>query len=70
MCENQYSTYVSKFDYIIETLSAQNIYVFDKKSDQYKYLDANSMLEVVDKIGDNLLKNQLVQDLLIAILHF
>ena len=36
--------------------------VFDKKSDQYKYLDANSMLEVVDKIGDNLLKNQLVQN--------
>lgn len=31
--ENQYSTYVSKFEYIIDTLSAENIYVFDKKSD-------------------------------------
>ena len=36
--------------------------VFDKKSDQYKYLDANSMLDVVDKIGDNLQKNELVQN--------
>tara|TARA_B110000003_G_scaffold62251_1_gene62623 strand:+ start:636 stop:2861 length:2226 start_codon:yes stop_codon:yes gene_type:complete len=36
--------------------------VFDKKSDQYKYLDANSILDVVDKIGDNLQKNELVQN--------
>ena len=36
--------------------------VFDKKNNQYKYLDSNSMLEVIDKIGDNLEKNELIQN--------
>lgn len=31
--ENQYSEYVSKYNYIINTLSAEDIYVFDKISD-------------------------------------
>jgi hypothetical protein len=31
--ENQYSEYVSKYEYIINTLSAEDIYVFDKISD-------------------------------------
>mgnify|MGYP006086704995 CR=1 FL=1 len=36
--------------------------VFQKKSDQYKYLDGDKMLEIVDKIGDNLQKNQLIKN--------
>lgn len=31
--ENQYSDYISKYEYIINTLSAEDIYVFDKISD-------------------------------------
>lgn len=31
--ENQYSEYVSKYEYILNTLSAEDIYVFDKISD-------------------------------------
>tara|TARA_Y100000766_G_scaffold285122_1_gene306550 strand:- start:6573 stop:8801 length:2229 start_codon:yes stop_codon:yes gene_type:complete len=36
--------------------------VFEKKHEQYQYLDADKILDVVDKIGDNLEKNQLVQN--------
>jgi len=51
-------------NYKKEVLKHHRIFneVFDKKNVQYKYLDANSMLEVVDKIGDNLEKNELVQN--------
>ena len=45
-------------------IKQKNIFdeVFEKKHDQYQYLDADKILDVVDKIGDNLEKNQLVQN--------
>lgn len=57
--ENQYSTYTSKFDFIVSTLSAEKHYVFDKISDlvfepgcRYAYY----------KIGDK--ENQTIVDTL------
>ncbi len=51
-------------DYYKDVMTQRDIFleVFEKKHKQYKYLDAKSILDVVDKIGDNLERNQLVQN--------
>lgn len=61
-----FSVHKSWYDdeYYKDVINQKKIFdeVFEKKHDQYQYLDADKILDVVDKIGDDLEKNQLVQN--------
>lgn len=61
-----FSVHKSWYDdeYYKDVIKQRDIFnkVFEKKHDQYQYLDEHSILEVVDKIGNNIEKNQLVQN--------